>query len=197
MLKSWKNDKTLTVQIHHENLNPRTFRIPASWIHRATWMAWALLGIAVVSSVYAVREYFSERAARPELVAELENEIENLKIALEKKSFPGQSAAVTGPGKDGSDPLASDQRPPLAPGTALTGKEGIWAGLADRINLPSATVTPTIRLEDARLDWQGKYANFAVNVLYHDPGKGSQQGHLVVLGTPGRRAQHRKRVGPV
>lgn len=173
MLKSGKSDKILTVQIHHENLNPRTFRVPSAWIHRATWMAWALLGLATVSTVYAIREYFAERAARPELVAELENEVQNLKIALEKKSLPTQGSA---------DPLASDQRPPQAPGVALNGKEGVWSGLAERITPPSPTAIPTLRLEDARLEWQGKYANFTVNVLYHEPGKGSQQGHLIALG---------------
>jgi hypothetical protein len=182
MLKSGKSDKILTVQVHHENLNPRTFRIPANWILRATWAAWALLGLATVSSVYAIREYFSERAARPELVAELESEVQNLKIALERKSLTPQGTVMAGTAKEGTDPLASDQRPPEAPGVALTGKEGVWAGLADRIIPPSPNSVPTLRLEDARLEWQGKYANFTVNVLYHEPGKGSQQGHLVALG---------------
>lgn len=182
MLKSRKSDKILTVQIHHENLNPRTFRVPARWIHRATWMAWGLLGLAVISSVYAVREYFAERTARPELVAELESEVQNLKIALEKKSIPAPIAPLTGTGKEGVDPLASDDRPPPATGVSLNGKEGVWSGLADRITLPSPTAIPAIKLEDARLEWQGKYANFTVNVLYRDPGKGSQQGHLIALG---------------
>jgi hypothetical protein len=182
MLQSEKNDKILTIQVHHENLNPRTFKVPVRWIHRASWMGWALVTLALVSTVYAIREYYSERSARPELVTELENEVQNLKIALEKKT---SSSAPASPGSIGSSPTdskATDTRPAPAPGLPVEGKEGVWNGLAEQITVPPAGTEASIRMEDARVEWQGKYAIFTLNVMYRDPGKGSQQGHLVALG---------------
>jgi hypothetical protein len=191
MAKAKRSDKILTVQVHHENLNPRTFRVPLRWIRQASTLAWILLAISVVSSVFAVREYFSERSARPELVNELENEIQELKIALEKKadsanvpivaSQPAHPTTVTNSNAP-TDPKATDEKPAAAPGDSVEGKDGIWAGLAENITLPPAGVTPTVKLDDARVEWQGKYVNFTVNVMYRDPGKGSQQGHIVALG---------------
>ncbi len=153
-----------------------------------------MLAISIVSSVFAIREYFSERSARPELVSELENEVQELKIALEKKGDTVVVAPppVTAPEKPNTqtappsgvpvDNKASDQKPPAAPGEAVDLKDGVWSGLAENISLPAAGVIAPIRLEDAKIEWQGKYANFTVNVVYRDPGKGSQQGHIVALG---------------
>ncbi len=182
MLKAENNDKILTVQVHHENLNPRTFKVPVHWIHRASWMAWALLTLALVSTIYAVREFYSERSARPELVAELENEVQNLKIALEKKTSNAPPVIAGSSGSTPTDPKATDTRPSPAPGVPVEGRDGVWNGLAEQITVPPAGTDPSIRLEDARVEWQGKYANFTLNVMYRDPGKGSQQGHLVALG---------------
>jgi hypothetical protein len=181
MLKSAQNDKILTVQVHHEQLDPRTFKIPVRWIHRASWMAWILVSVALSSTVYAVREFYSERSARPELVSELENEVQNLKIALEKKitSAPANQAPS---GSTPSDPNAREEKPLPAAGIPVEGKEGVWSGLAEQITTPPAGTEPTIRFEDARMEWQGKYLAFNLNVVYRDPGTGSQQGHLVVLG---------------
>jgi len=182
MLKPSRTDKILTVQVHHESLNPRSFKVPLRWIHRASWMAWGMVTLTLVSSVYAIREYYSERSARPELVAELENEVQNLKIALEKKSTLSSPTVNVPAGATPKDPKASDERPAPAPGVPVEGKEGVWSGLAEQITTPPAGTDPSIRLEDARLEWQGKYVSFTVNVMYRDPGKGSQQGHLVALG---------------
>ena len=187
MASQKKPDKVLTVQVHHENLNPRIFRVPFRWIKQASLLAWLLLAISIISSVFAVREYFSERSARPELVNELENEVQELKIALEKKGTAAGVAvapAQTPNPATGAipDKNATDQKPPTAPGEILEGKEGVWTGLAENIAVPAAGTIANVRLEDAKLEWQGKYANFSVNVLYRDPGKGSQQGHIVALG---------------
>ena len=189
MAKAKNSDKILTVQVHHENLNPRTFRVPLRWIRQASTFAWLLLAISVISSVFAVREYYSERSARPELVNELENEIQELKIALEKKAesvntpvvvqntHPQTAATPT----EKNDSKASDEKPPTAPGENVEGKDGVWAGLAENISMPATGTTPTVKLEDAKIEWQGKYVNFTANVLYREPGKGSQQGHIVAL----------------
>ncbi len=189
MPKTKNADKVLTVQVHHENLNPRTFKVPLRWLTRASWFAWLLLAIAIVSSVFAVHEYFSERSARPELVKDLENEVQELKIALEKKgNVTAPSAPITtanNPSNVPTDNKAVDQKPTPGPGVPVEGKDGVWAGLAENISLPSAGASAPVKLEDARVDWQGKYANFTVNVLYRDPGKGSQQGHIVALGRSG------------
>jgi len=180
MVEGNKSGKILTVRVHHENLDPRTFRIPALWIGRAAWLAWGLLLITLLSSTYAIREYFSERSARPELVAELENEVQSLKIALEKR---GGAPAAPGAAASPVDSKAVAEKPaPPANGTPLTAKDGVWSGLADQIKLPAPGQTPSIGIGDARLEWQGKFAMFSANVAYRNPGKGSQQGHLVILG---------------
>lgn len=185
MPKIKASDKVLTVQVHHENLNPRTFKIPLRWLTNASWFAWLLLATSIVSSVFAVHEYFSERSARPELVKDLENEVQELKIALEKKASSAPAPLTQAPANNSNSPTdskASDQKPAVAPGESVEGKDGVWTGLADNITAPPANVTPTVKLEDAKIDWQGNYANFSVNVLYREPGKGSQQGHIVALG---------------
>jgi hypothetical protein len=183
MSKAKKADKILTLQVHHENLNPRSYRVPLRWLHRASWLAWALLGLSVISSVYALKEYFSERSARPELVKELENEIQELKIALERKATSvATTTTTTSETKTPVDLKATDQKPTPAPGEDLEGKDGVWTGLAENITAPQAGSISPIRLEDPRIDWQGKYANFTLNLVFKDPGKGSQQGHIVVLG---------------
>jgi len=182
MAKAKSSDKILTVQVHQENLNPRTFRVPLRWIKNASTFAWFLLAISILSTAFAVREYFSERSARPELVSELENEIQELKIALEKKADTPQVAPViTQTGEKPSDAKATDQKPAPAAGESVEGKDGVWSGLAENIALPQAGVLPTVKIEDAKIEWQGKYVNFSANVLYRDPGKGSQQGHIVAL----------------
>jgi len=181
-------DKVLTVQVYEESASPRTFKVPLSWLTRASWLAWLLLSVSIVSSLYAARIYFMERSARPELVKDLENEIQELKIALEKKSqnqlslnpnLPSTSPTVQAGVPE--DKNASDTKPQTQPGEALEGKAGIWNGLAENITAPPASFVSSIKLEDAKVDWQGKYANFSVNVLYREPGKGSQQGHIVAL----------------
>lgn len=183
-----KSDNFLTVQVHRDNLSPRTFKVPKRWIMQASLSMWLLAGAALFSSVYAVREYFSERAARPELIKELENEIQELKIALEKRATAPIVTSVTAPaaGTNGLpavplDPKATDQKPPQAKGDEWEGKDGVWAGLAENIALPEAGAEPSIKIEDPRVDWEGKYANFTLNILYKDPGKGSQQGHIVAI----------------
>jgi hypothetical protein len=194
MAKAKNSDKILTVQVHHENLNPRTFRVPLRWIRQASSLAWLLLAISVVSSVFAVREFFSERSARPELVSELENEVQELKIALEKKAdstntplqvvkpIANTASNNTSPSTVPGDAKASDTKPAPAAGEPVEAKDGIWSGLAENVVLPPAGTIPTVKLDDARVEWQGKYVNFTVNVMYRDPGKGSQQGHIVALG---------------
>jgi hypothetical protein len=180
-----KTDKILTVRVHHENLDPRTFRIPVLWITWATWLAWILVSLTVISSVYAIREYLSERSARPELVSELENEIQNLKIALEKKVTPQSTTPGTPTASNSTHPTDSNavnEKPPANPGAPIAGKDGVWFGFADQIKPPPTGQNAPISLEDARVDWQGKYAMFTANVAYRDPGRGSQQGHLIVLG---------------
>ena len=189
MAKTKRSDKILTVQVHQDNLNPRTFRVPLRWIRQASTFAWFLLAVSILSSAFAVREYFSERSARPELVNELENEIQELKIALEKKADTPNTPVVTAPpsgdktssDKTPPDAKATNDKPPVASGDTVEGKDGIWAGLAEGITLPPAGNTPTVKIEDAKVEWQGKYVNFTANVLYRDPGKGSQQGHIVAL----------------
>ncbi len=177
------HDKILTVKVHYQTFSPRTFKVPLQWVYRASVLAWVLFGISLVSSIYALKEYYSERSARPELVKDLENEIQELKIALEKKDSTPSTTHSKPVATDTKavDTHASDQKAPPAPGEVIEGKEGIWTGLAANITVPPPGTSP-LKLEDPRLDWQGKYANFTLNVLFTDPGKGSQQGYIVVLG---------------
>ncbi len=177
-----KNDNILTVQVYQNHLNPRTFKVPFRWITGASVFAWILFALTLISSFYAAKLHFSEKSSRPALVDELENEVQQLKIALEKKGDTTlNNNAANQPLSTGkSDPLASDEKPAPGPGTTLEGKEGTWGGLAEGISAPTGAAE-TIKLEDTRLDWQGKFANFTAGVLFREPGKGSQQGHIVVL----------------
>ncbi len=139
----------------------------------------------MVSTIFAVREYYSERSARPDLVKDLENEVQELKIALEKKGTaltPSQTSNNTTNLNVPSDSKTSNEKPAPAQGESIEGKEGVWSGLAENIVAPPAGSLSTVKLEDTKIDWQGKYATFSANVVFREPGKGSQQGHIVVLG---------------
>lgn len=176
------NEK-LTIQIAKDHLPPRVLKINESWFKRAAFLAWGIALVALFSSVFAVRVYLANQNSRPEYVEALENEVKELKIALEKK--PGVTTpnlpAVESSQPKTMDPLSSEARPALGGGIAIDGKEGVWGGLADGVTAPPPGNTPTIKLEDSRISWDGKYVNFIANVAYRDPGQGSQQGHLVVL----------------
>lgn len=179
-----QKDTFLTIQVFKDHLNPRTFRVPANWFTRVSVLAWGLVILTLLSSLYAAKEYFSERSARPALVSELETEVQQLKIALEKKAEAPAANVSSTPVTNiqpnvKNDPNAVDEKPTPGPGATLEGKDGTWAGLAAGIAPPSGE--SPVKLEDARLDWQGKFANFSAGVLYREPGKGSQQGHIVVL----------------
>ena len=177
-----KSDNFLTVQVHRDHLNPLTSRVPKRWILQASLSLWILFGAALFSSVYAVREFFSERAARPELVKELENEIQELKITLEKRATsPITPTTNIPPGGVQFDPKATDLKPAPGKGDEWEGKDGVWSGLAENITLPNPTIESLVKFEEPRVDWEGKYAIFSLNILYKDPGKGSQQGHIVAL----------------
>jgi hypothetical protein len=156
----------------------------------ASLSAWILAGVTLFSSVFAIRESMSEKLARPELIKELENEIQELKIALEKRgtlpavavSAPGAQGASDGVAPNTTDPKATDEKPLPASGDPWEGKDAVWSGLAENVSLPDPTQEPAIKVEEGKVDWEGKYANFNLNILYKEPGKGSQQGHIVVLG---------------
>jgi hypothetical protein len=156
----------------------------------ASLSAWILAGVTLFSSVFAIRESMSEKLARPELIKELENEIQELKIALEKRgtlpavavSAPGAQGASGGVAPNTTDPKATDEKPLPASGDPWEGKDAVWSGLAENVSLPDPTQEPAIKVEEGKVDWEGKYANFNLNILYKEPGKGSQQGHIVVLG---------------
>lgn len=185
MANDSKSDKFLTFQLHQGHLSPRTFRIPRRWLFQASLAAWGLAGVALFSTVFAIRESMSEKIARPELIKELETEIQELKIALEKRgSAPVQPSAATPETTESGrvDPKATDEKPLPAAGDPWEGKDAVWSGLAENITLPEPGVEAAVRVEDPRVEWEGKYANFTLNILYREPGKGSQQGHIVALG---------------
>jgi hypothetical protein len=184
----------ITIQIFKDELNPRTLRVPESWFTRAAVLAWLLVIIAVGTTIFAVRLYQSDRSASPTLIQELENEVQQLKIALEKSSPQGQRIADLNTPSDSAnpdqknaaeksttDPLATDARPTPGTGTPILAKDGVWSGLARGISAPPIGTVAPINIEDARIQWTGKQVQFSAAILFQNAGKGSQQGRLVIL----------------
>lgn len=168
--KRSSSDKVLTVQVHHENLDPRTFKVPVKWIFRSSILAWLLIVISMTSVFFAIKTYRMKGGNQSEQISELEKEIHELKTSGSKATSPSSE-----------DVKASDTKPDEEPGQILNSKDGIWTGLAPRISLPPRDYVPTIELNDVKIDWQGKYALISGIVAFREQGKGSQQGHLVVL----------------
>jgi len=181
-------DKILTVQVHHQNLDPRTFKVPIKWIHRTSLLAWLLIVISLTSIFFAVKTYRLKGGNQNAIIQDLEQEIRDLKKSNETLSSAASSSAVSAPAApstkastSASDQNARDTKPEPEIGQALDASEGIWTGLAPHITLPPAGATPTVQLSDVKINWQGKFALVTGVVAYRDQGKGSQQGHLVVL----------------
>lgn len=176
----------LTLQIYKDHLKPRVFNISEHWFTRLAYLAWGLTLLTIFSVTLAARFYWEGKNASPERVTALESEVKDLKAALENtnSSTPhtSTSTAPTLPNPAApQDPLSSDSKPSTGLGKTLTVNEGVWAGLAEGISALPAGTQPTIKLEDAKLSWEGKFVLFTANVAYQNPGQGSQQGHLVVL----------------
>jgi hypothetical protein len=161
-------DKVLTVQVHHQNLDPRTFQVPVKWIYRTSILAWFLILITVVSTVFAVKTYTMKTRGS---VVTLQPDSDA--VSSDKPMTQTEGA--------GPDKNASDERPESQPGQPITGTDAIWSGLAPNIALPQKGFVPTIDLSDVKINWQGKFANVTGVVAYREQGKGSQQGHIVVL----------------
>ena len=179
VLKKRTNDKVLTVQVHHQNLDPRTFLVPVKWIYRSSVLAWLLIVISLTATFFAIKTYRMKGGNHSSIIAELENEIRELKSSGGGTAVPQPVAAK--PSSETDDPNARDTKPEAEPGQPMTAQEGIWTGLAPRITLPSRDFVTPIELNDLKINWQGKYAIISGIVAFKEQGKGSQQGHIVVL----------------
>jgi hypothetical protein len=162
------NDKVLTVQVHHQNLDPRTFQVPVNWIYRTSILAWLLVLITVASSIFAIKTY----------TMKTRGQVMTAPTEPESTSSDNKMADSEGSPQDKN---ASDDRPESQPGQPIAGTETIWSGLAPNIALPPKGFVPPIDLSDVKINWQGKFANITGVVAYREQGKGSQQGHIVVL----------------
>lgn len=187
--KTNSTDKVLTVQVHHQNLDPRTFKVPVKWIYRSSLFAWLLLVISLASVFYAVKAYRLKGGNQAGLIQDLEREIRDLKRTNDTLASSASSAPVSAPtaatpvatSKTSDDPNARDTKPDAEMGQVMDAQEGVWTGLAPHISLPPAGSTPTVQLSEVKINWQGKFAVVSGIVAYREQGKGSQQGHLVVL----------------
>jgi hypothetical protein len=181
-----KTEKVLTVQVHHQNLDPRTFKVPVKWIYRSSIMAWMLIAISLTSVFFAVKTYRMKGGNQSGIIQDLEKELIDLKRVNENlasrplTSTTSTSSTPTTASKS-DDPNSRDTKPEAEIGQVMDVQEGIWTGLAPHISLPPAGVTSPIQLSDVKINWQGKFANITGVVAYREQGKGSQQGHLVVL----------------
>ena len=178
-----KTDKVLTVQVHHQNLNPRTFKVPVKWIYRSSLIAWLLIIFSLTSVFFAVKTYRMKGGNQAGFIQDLEKEVSDLKKANNAliSSAPAVNAAAPTPVTKSDDPNERDTKPEPEVGQTMEAQEGIWTGLAQHITLPPAGTTPTVQLSDIKINWQGKFAVVTGIVAFREQGKGSQQGHLVVL----------------
>jgi len=161
--KKSSSDKVLTVQVHHQNLDPRTFKVPVKWIYRSSLLAWLLIVITLTSAFFAVKTYRMKTRGTA-IVSNAES--------------PAESPTVS---ESSEDPKATDTKPEAEPGNPLEAKDSIWSGMAPNIALPAKGFVPAIDLSDVKMNWQGKFATVSGVVAYRDQGKGSQQGHIVIL----------------
>ncbi len=179
-----KTGKVLTVQVHHQNLDPRTFKVPVKWIYRSSVIAWLLIVISLTSIFFAVKTYRMKGGNQSGAIMELEREVRDLKHTNETLSSNIPAATANGtpaPAAKNDDPNSRDTKPEAEAGQAMDAQEGIWTGLAPRITLPPTGGTAPVQLSDVKINWQGKFALVSGVVAYREQGKGSQQGHLVVL----------------
>lgn len=181
------SDKILTVQVHHQNLDPRTFKVPVRWIYRSSLLAWFLVILSIASTLFALKTYQMKGGNQSGLIQDLEKEIRDLKRTNDTlasnatASSSNSTVATSTPASKSDDPNARDSKPEVELGQALEGQEGVWTGLAPHITLPPAGSTSPVQLSDVKINWQGKFAVITGIVAYREQGKGSQQGHLVVL----------------
>jgi hypothetical protein len=161
-------DKVLTVQVHHQNLDPRTFKVPVKWIYRTSLLAWFLVTVTLASTFFAVKTYRLKTSGQTVVIHE------GADTGTGDKSMTANES-------NNQDKNASDEKPESQPGQAIPGTETIWTGLSPNITGPAKGFVPSIDLSEVKINWQGKFANITGVVAYREQGKGSQQGHLVVL----------------
>jgi hypothetical protein len=167
--KKTNTDKVLTVQVHHQNLDPRTFKVPVKWIYRSSLLAWLLIVITLTSVFFAAKTY--RMKTRGQVIVSTSTETEKLSDEAQPKQTAGNE----------EDSHASDTKPENEVGQPLEGKDALWTGLAPNIVAPPKGFVPNIDLGDVKINWQGKFATISGVVAYREQGKGSQQGHIVVL----------------
>jgi hypothetical protein len=184
--KNNESDKVLTVQVHHQNLDPRTFKVPVKWIYRSSLLAWFLIILSLTSIFFAVKTYRMKGGNQAGFIQDLENEIRDLKrennsLSSNASTAVSSNAVSTPSAMKSEDPQARDTKPENEAGQLMEVHEGVWTGLAPHITLPPAGNTPSVLLSDVKINWQGKFALITGVVAYREQGKGSQQGHIVVL----------------
>jgi hypothetical protein len=160
-------DKVLTVQVHHQNLDPRTFKVPVKWIYRTSLLAWLLIVITLTSVFLAIKADRMKTRGQNTIV---QSEPTGISPSPETTS-----------NRNAEDSKASDTKPDAEPGQPMEAKEALWSGLAPNIAMPAKGFVPPIDLGDVKVNWQGKFATITGVVAYREQGKGSQQGHIVVL----------------
>ncbi len=178
-----KNVDVLTLQVSKDSLPPRSFRLPAHWITLSSVIFWIAILVALGATTYSVRIRWLNLNASPDKVRELEDEVQSLKIALEKGEMQvPASAGKNSSAPAGTDPHASDTASVPNPGAIpLSTKPGFWSGMAEGVSVPPDSFQPPIAADNPRMNWKGKFVEFALDVVYKNPGQGNQQGHIVVL----------------
>jgi hypothetical protein len=162
--KKTNTDKVLTVQVHHQNLDPRTFKVPVKWIYRSSLLAWLLIVITLTSVFFAAKTY----------------RMKTREQVLVTSEAPPATPSTSTTGNE-EDTRASDNKPEAEAGQPLEAKDALWTGLAPNIVAPPKGFVPNIDLGEVKINWQGKFATISGVVAYREQGKGSQQGHIVVL----------------
>ena len=165
--KKSRIDKVLTVQVHHQNLDPRTFKVPVKWIYRTSLLAWLLIVMTLTSLFIAAKTYRMKTRGQT--------------VVIQQDNSSSLSTSDSTPNRNEEDPKASDTKPEAEPGQPMEAKDALWSGLAPNITMPAKGAVPPIELSDVKVNWQGKFATITGVVAYREQGKGSQQGHIVVL----------------
>ncbi|OFZ54286.1 MAG: hypothetical protein A2428_06825 [Bdellovibrionales bacterium RIFOXYC1_FULL_54_43] len=175
----------VTVLVFKDNYAARTFQIPLGWITRFGVLIGGLVGIAILTSILAIKYYRAVQHASPARVQDLEQELSDLRSAVNAKTTGNPVAPVQNVSSTvafSNDGLSGDPAamPSSVPGSEVLTRPFLFTGLPAGTRIVERSTIP-IAIHAARANWEGKTLSVNFNIQYHLDDRRNQQGRIIIL----------------
>ncbi|MCM2276468.1 MAG: hypothetical protein NDJ89_00135 [Oligoflexia bacterium] len=176
----------ITVLVFKDNFAARTFKVSLGWISRLGALLGVILLIALVSTVFALKNYRALRHTDPSHVNELEQELAGLKSAYQaleakKAAEPEIKPAETLPAQVPAANMTAAAPPaPVATQAEAPATAELFASFPKGTQAAPDFGSPTIAIDSPKVTWSGRNLQVRFNIQYVQT-QGSQQGRIVLI----------------